>query len=72
MSVISLILFVFTVGMASLIINSTIKRLKKANLKEKKSHLKLVDEQYQEMLDIKKEHKNINQKQKELNKFTQE
>lgn len=70
MSIIALIIFLFTVGVSGLILYTTIKALRKSSLANKRDHLKLVDEQYEEVVVLKKQHKNIDKKEEEIKKFT--
>lgn len=70
MSIIALLIMLFTLGMAGLIITAAYKQWQRSNLRNKKDHLKLVDEQYEEVVLIKKEFKNSDKKEKEVKKFT--
>lgn len=70
MSIVVLFLFLFTVGVFSLILYVSFKAFQKASIRNKKDRLKLVDEQYEEVVLIKKEFKDTNKKEKEVKKFT--
>lgn len=70
MSIIALIIFLFTFGMAGLILYVAFKAIIRSPLRDKKDHLKLVDEQYEEVVLLKKEFKNVDKKEDEVKKFT--
>jgi hypothetical protein len=64
MSFIALLIFLFTGGMAGLILYVSYKSLRKSALTNKKDRLKVVDEEYQEVVLLKKQHKNSDQNKK--------
>jgi Flp pilus assembly protein CpaB len=70
MSIIALLIALFTLTVAGLIVSVAYKQWQRSNLRNKKDHLNLVDEQYQEVVLIKKEFKNSDEKEKEVKKFT--
>lgn len=55
MSLIALLIFLFTVGTTGLILYVSYKSLRKSALANKRDHLKVVDEEYQEVVLLKKQ-----------------
>jgi Tfp pilus assembly protein PilN len=72
MSIIALAIFLFTVGVGGLILYNIYLAVQKANVRNRIAEIKLVDEQYQEVVQTKEEFKDVDKKQNEINKFTKE
>lgn len=63
--------FIITIGVLFLILITGYKMFKRASVDDKVSHLQVVDEQYEEVVDASKKYKNSEEKEKKIKNFIQ-
>ncbi len=69
MSIIALIIFLFTIGVGGLILTVAYKNLRRSSLKSKLSDLELLDEQHQVVVEASNRFTKVKEKREEIKKF---